>query len=1613
MNAHQAFAAGIDQDLHRELETIISGVSNNVPAQQRQNLNHFVRALYHDVAVVDLMTEPAGQHARRVLDLWEWGQSRSLGAPQIRLSNPPAMGDYWRDEVTFVEIVNDDMPFLVDSISAEFARLGLEVRLLLHPVFWVSRDAEGKLTKLAFAQEDGVFRESWMHITINRQPEDRFGEVQAALLKVFSDVRLAVADWKRMCKQVEEVEQDLPARLPRQTAPADITEAQNFLQWLQDDHFVFLGSRDYTLSSDGTRMEEDVSKASGLLRDGNLVVLRGIRRFEFLPDTVKEFLRSPEFLFINKTQARSTVHRSGFYDIIGIKKYDAEGRFSGLSIFIGLFTSTAYSRKAEDIPFIRRKVEQVLNRSSLDPKGHSGKALTHILNTYPRDDLFQISAEALYIISRGILSLAERQRTTLFVWHDPFDRFVSSLVYVPRDRFDTNLRKKIVQILETAFGGQCISFVPVLSESPLVRLQVIVDLAGHTNPQQVDLVQLEKRLIDAARGWDDTLVDLLVEAKGAERGLKLAENYRDAFTSSYKADNTPVQAAQDVSMIAALEQSGQPLQLRLTQKAAPAANGMVELRLYHAATPLPLSDVLPQLENMGLRILSEVPYQISPLDGQTVWVHHFAAQLRGAEGIDISAREAAFAEAFEQLYIGAIEDDRYNQLVLRLGLDWREVTVLRAYGKYLQQARYHGTPSFIRDTLAAYPAFTQGLVKLFHAQFDPAKQHASSAEAQAELVAELEAQLEKVASVAEDEVLRRYLNLLTSTLRTNYYQTTEEGKAKPYLSFKLDSQKLTNLPAPRPMVEIWVYSPRIEGIHLRGGKVARGGLRWSDRRDDFRTEVLGLVKAQMVKNAVIVPVGSKGGFFCKALPLADKAQEKVEVVACYQTFIRGLLDITDNSISGQVIPPQAVVRRDGDDPYLVVAADKGTATFSDIANALSIEYGFWLGDAFASGGSAGYDHKAMGITARGAWEAIKRHFREMGTDIQTQPFTCVGVGDMSGDVFGNGMLCSQQTRLVAAFNHKHIFIDPTPDAATSYQERKRLFELQGSQWSDYNPALISAGGGVFERSAKSLTISAEAKAALGLTADKMSPNELIQCLLRAPVDLLYLGGIGTYIKASSETHQDASDKANDALRVDAAELKAKVVGEGANLGVTAKARIEYALKGGRINSDAIDNSAGVDTSDHEVNIKIALQSEMQAGRMDMAARNILLKEMTDEVAGLVLRDNYLQTQMLSVEHAQAVSLLEAHQRLIQILEQSGSLNRKVENLPSDEEIADRAARGLGLTRPELATLMAYAKMSLYGALESSPLLDDPALSACLHGYFPQAMQQKLAAAIDNHRLKREIIATVLANDIVNRMGPTFVVALNERSGCAVAGIVRAYQIVAQVFKLEQFWQQVEALDNKVSATTQYELLMTGQRFVTKAVVATVLGLSSNKDEDSITAKVQAWAGLLRPLLDNLSSVLPDTLVAENEARSQALMEAGVPADLAKQAAGLAPLSAGPDIIFIAQMTGVDVAQAAKAYYAVGASLGVSRLQQRLLSYKASNHWQRQEATALADDLARQQLRLTSSVIRLSAGDIAKWREQRQEALARHDKFLGEVTASAQTDLAMLAIAVRGLKAMVD
>ncbi len=1610
-------------------EEVVRQVRERLGRTRAAPAERFVRQFYDNVPPDDIIQASAEQLYGAALAMWQWGQQRDAGqapagnAPgrkaKVRVYNPRVEEHGWQSHRTVVEIVNDDMPFLVDSVTAELNRQGLTVHLVIHPVVRVKRDDAGQLTDLyepAAAPTDAS-PESFMHVEVGAVPDgEALTRAREGLERVLADVRAAVADWRAMRATVREAIAEADAARTAVTAiPAEeVEEAKAFLEWVDDDHFTFLGYREYRFgdAADGTEPPLGLVPGSGLgiLRDDAVTVFDGLRNYATLPPDVRDFLRNPRVLMVTKGNRPSPVHRAVPMDAVLIKRFDADGRIVGERLVAGLFTSVAYNRSPREIPYLRRKVAEVMSLAGFDPQGHDGKALLHILETYPRDELFQIQPQELFDIAIGILHLQERQRLALFVRKDPFERFASCLVYVPRDRYDTTLRRRIQSILEAAYNGTCSGFTTQLTESVLARLHFIIRTEpGHV--PAVDAAELEARLVQAARGWDDHLRDALLEAHGEEEGGALIRRYADAFPTSYREQFNAETAVTDIERIEkAIAQGGLGINL---YRPLEAEEDELHVKIYHEGRPVPLSDVLPMLEHMDLKVITEVPFEVTVAGhAAPVWIHDFTARSQNGLPMDCAMVKEKFQDAFAAVWDGRMEDDGFNRLVLRAGLTAREVTVLRAYAKYLRQARIAYGQDVVESTLAEYPAIARKLTSLFHARFDPARQVPNDPG----LVTEIERALDGVKNLDEDRILRRFLNLVCNTLRTNAYQAGADGKPKTYISFKIDSSHIDELPLPRPMVEVFVYSPRMEGVHLRGGKVARGGIRWSDRREDFRTEILGLMKAQMVKNTVIVPVGSKGGFVVKRPPPASAGREAAlaEGIECYKTLMRGLLDITDNlDAEGAVVPPAEVVRHDGNDPYLVVAADKGTATFSDIANSVSIDYGFWLGDAFASGGSAGYDHKKMGITARGAWESVKRHFRELGRDIQTQDFTVVGVGDMSGDVFGNGMLLSKHIKLLAAFDHRHIFLDPDPDPARSWEERQRLFDLPRSSWADYDAGLLSKGGRIYDRGAKSLELTPEIRARFGIEKEHVTPQALMQTLLKAEVDLLWFGGIGTYLKASEESNAEAGDKANDALRIDGRDVRAKVIGEGANLGVTQRGRIEAARHGVRLNTDAIDNSAGVDTSDHEVNIKVLLNDVVARGDMTIKQRDRLLAEMTDEVAGLVLADNYLQSQALTVARCQGPDALEAQARFIRTLEKSGRLNRAIEYLPDEEELSVRLADREGLTRPELAVLLAYAKITLYDDLLASDLPDDAFMADDLTRYFPKPLRKTHAEAIARHRLRREIIATSVTNSLVNRTSPTFVKEMMEKTGMGPADVARGYAIVRDSFGLRSLWTGIEDLDNIVPAALQTSLILETVQLMERAVAWFLTSCAQPLD---IAAETEAYRPGIEALLGGLDAFLDAEEAARLSARVASYAEQGVPADLARRMAALPVLAAAPDLVRIARRTKRDVSAVAAVYFILGRRFGLEWLRDKAASAKVDNHWQKQAVAALVDDLFAHQTALTVRVLETAdhlpaEAPVDGWIAQHRPVVERVEQLLSELRTQPNVDLAMLAVANRQLRGL--
>ncbi|EGX55201.1 NAD-glutamate dehydrogenase [Streptomyces zinciresistens K42] len=1590
----------------------------------------FLQRYYLHTAPEDLTDRDPVDVFGAALSHYRLAENRPQGTANVRVHTPTVEENGWTCSHSVVEVVTDDMPFLVDSVTNELTRQGRGIHVVIHPQVFVRRDVAGKLIEVLAAPPAGdpphdTHTESWIHVEIDRETDRAdLKQITADLLRVLSDAREAVEDWGKMRDAALRMADELPGEPRSDLGEHDVEEARELLRWLADDHFTFLGYREYDLREDDS-LAPVPGTGLGILRsdphhsEGDSHPVSP--SFERLPADARAKAREHKLLILTKANSRSTVHRPSYLDYVGVKKFDANGEVVGERRFLGLFSSAAYTESVRRVPVIRRKVDQVLRGAGFSPHSHDGRDLLQILETYPRDELFQTPVDELRQIATSVLYLQERRRLRLYLRQDEYGRYYSALVYLPRDRYTTGVRLRIVDILKEELQGVSVDFTAWNTESILSRLHFVVRVPPGTELPQLsdsDKEHIEARLVEAARSWADGFADAMNAELGEERAAELLRRYANAFPEGYKADHSPRAAVSDLVHLEQLDENDNfSLSLYEPVGAAPEER---RFKIYRTGAAVSLSAVLPVLSRLGVEVVDERPYELRCSDRSVAWIYDFGLRMpRSAAGDHFGddARER-FSEAFAATWTGKAENDGFNALVLSAGLTWRQAMVLRAYAKYLRQAGSTFSQDYMEDTLRNNVHTTRLLVSLFEARMSPDRQSAGREIVDA-LLEEVDAALDQVASLDEDRILRSFLTVITATLRTNFFQEAAGGHPHDYVSMKFDPRAIPDLPAPRPAFEIWVYSPRVEGVHLRFGKVARGGLRWSDRREDFRTEILGLVKAQMVKNTVIVPVGAKGGFVAKQLPdpSADRDAWLAEGVASYKTFISALLDITDNMVAGEVVPPADVVRHDEDDTYLVVAADKGTATFSDIANGVAEHYNFWLGDAFASGGSAGYDHKGMGITARGAWESVKRHFRELGVDTQSEDFTVVGIGDMSGDVFGNGMLLSEHIRLVAAFDHRHIFIDPNPDAAASYAERRRLFELPRSSWEEYDTALLSAGGGIFPRSAKAVTVNAHIREALGIEGkvSKMTPADLMKAILQAPVDLLWNGGIGTYVKASTESNADVGDKANDVIRVDGADLRVRVVGEGGNLGLTQLGRIEFARHGGKINTDAIDNSAGVDTSDHEVNIKILLNGLVAEGDMTVKQRNKLLAEMTDEVGRLVLRNNYAQNTAIANALAQSKDMLHAQQRFMKHLVREGHLDRALEFLPTDRQIRERVGSGDGLTGPETAVLLAYTKITVAEELLHTSLPDDPYLSTLLHAYFPTELREQFPEYLVSHPLRREITTTVLVNDTVNTGGTTYLHRLREETGASLEEIVRAQTVARAIFRSAEVWDAVESLDNRVEAEVQTRIRLHSRRLVERG---TRWLLNNRQQPLQLAETADFFADRVEQVWSELPKLLRGADLDWYQQIHDELTGAGVTAEIATQVAGFSSAFPTLDIVSVADRTGKDPMDVAEVYYDLADRLHITQLMDRISELPRVDRWQSMARASIREDLYAAHAALTSDVLAAGNGTATPeqrfglWEEKNGAILARARTTLEEIRSSDSFDLANLSVAMRTMRTLL-
>lgn len=1598
----------IQQEVHPQISALIERLKQSVPSSQADSIEQFTKHYYATTPDNEIENRSLEDLYGATLACWNFVQECD-GESKIRVFNPDYEEHGWQSTHTVVEVLHKDVPFFVDSIRMELNRREMSIHFINHAVLPFKRDKKGKLNLAKSFNQKDTEPEAVIYIEVDRHTDESvLAGVESSLETILRDIRLVVSDFPQVQDKIKEsIKWIADSKGP--FTQGDIEEACAFVEWMHDNHFTYLGCEDFEIehANGKTIVKRDSKSVLGIFKHE----LHGPDKtiIDDLAPDMQAMIMAPQLVAITKSGRRSRIHRPAYPDFITIKRVDENGQVVGGRRFMGLFTSNVYSESPYRIPIIRKKAQQVLQRSGLDMDGHSGKELQHILDIYPRDELFHTDVDQLFNTAIGILNIQERRKTQIFIRKDKLNKFVTVMVFIPRDLYNTELRQRIQSILVEAYEPKDARFTTFFSESILARTLFTLRL-DNRNQMEVDEKQLEREIQEVARSWQDDLIAALVDGVGEEQGNQYFQLYRNAFSASYREEFSARTAVLDVQHISKAEEDGD-VAMSLYRNVADKGNHF-KFKLYNPDSLLPLSDVIPILENLGLRVLGEHPYGITRSDGKQYWVHDFSLEYSFSETIDLHESKQQFQEAFKAIWQGNAESDGFNRLLLGARIGWREVALLRAYGRYMKQIGFAFSDAFISDTLCRYPDISNFIVKYFQTRFASTKMNMDTRNKHLEKMdAQFFEMLEDVDSINEDRIFRRYHELIMATLRTNFFQK-EKNQLKNYFSFKLSPRDIEDIPLPKPMFEIFVYSPRVEGVHLRGGKVARGGLRWSDRNEDFRTEVLGLVKAQQVKNSVIVPVGAKGGFVAKQLPEGDRDAFMAEGIACYKIFISALLDVTDNLVEGEVVPPKHVVRHDEDDPYLVVAADKGTATFSDISNGIAVERGFWLGDAFASGGSVGYDHKKMGITARGAWVSVQRHFRERGVNVQSDRVSVIGIGDMGGDVFGNGMLSSETIALKAAFNHLHIFVDPDPkNLSDHYQERKRLFETPRSAWSDYDTKLLSKGGGIFERSAKSIPISPEMKAAFNIGADRLAPNDLIHALLKAPVDLIWNGGIGTYVKSSAESHVDAGDKANDSLRIDGKELRTKVIGEGGNLGITQRARIEYALATeGQSFTDFIDNAAGVDCSDHEVNIKILLNSLVQAGDMTVKQRNQLLESMTDEVAELVLDNNYRQTQAIALAFREAKTRMDEYKRLINDLEEQGKLNRELEFLPNDEELDDRKAQQKGLTRPELSVLISYIKGDLKEQLNIESVSQDPYLAKAVETAFPEVLADKYHEAMYDHQLRSEIVATQLANEMVNRMGITYVNRMRDSTGASIEAIVKAYVSARDVFRMTELWEQIEALDYEVSAEIQESMMSSLMRLVRRAS----RWFLRNRRRDLVIAdEVEKFRERAQALGENLPSLLAGEGKAMWQQYYDRLVEAHVPEQLATVIAGANNMFSVLSIIEGAEHTRQDAQDVAATYYQVGCELDLEWFLDQLNNMAVMNHWQALARETYRDDLDWQQRTLTVSIINtLPHADMGArmraWLEKSEPMISRWRKTIKELKEGEISDFAVFAVALREL-----
>jgi len=1600
-------------------------------ASEKADLERFIYSFFSVTPLEELKETHPEKLYGMAFSMWKLAAIRKPGTPLVRVFNPNIRKDGWKTPHTVIQIINDDMPFLVDSITGYLSNIrGFRIHVMDHPMLAVERDSPGARLKTGEGADakaktgKDALAESYIYVEIDAQTDDKtLRGIEKDILEVLGDVRNAVTDWKPILAMADAAIADMEKHGQGKNKHL-FDEAGAFIAWLKDDNFTFLGYREYAFNSDTPTLLIDQDRASGLgiLADPNRHVMRGAHGLTLVAAEIADFLNNERPMLITKANTRTTVHRPVHMDYISVKKYDQKGKAIGEREFVGLFTSKSYLKSPWDVPILRKKVTNVQKRAPHSVTGHAGKAIAHILETYPRDELFLTSERQLLKTTLGVLHLMERPRPRAFVREDRHERYVSAIVYVPRESYHSGLRRKIEKILCDAYRGEVSVYYALLGEDVLARWHFIIRTTPGNVPR-VDQRELNRKIEEAAKPWVEGLREELIKAFGEAKGLSLFGEYRGIFSAAYMEAFNPRQAITDITHFEGFDIS-QDVSFEVFREEDDPAYAF-RLNIYHPSRLIALSECLPMLENLGVKVIGENSYEL--LTESKGYIHAFYLETPGHDSVNVKTTEILVEPLLDLVWRGEVENDGFNALAIHGGLPCRDIVILRAYAKYLRQLGLPFAQDLVEDCLIQTPRIARRLIRLFYVLFEPNKGSKADRQKSADaIVREIHSKLNRIQSLDQDRIFRSYLNVILATLRTNFFTSEvlattlpktilEADVPVPALALKIRSSVLEDVPKPRPFVEIFVYSPRLEGVHLRGGPVARGGLRWSDRRDDFRTEVLGLMKAQQVKNAVIVPVGAKGGFFPKKMPLRGTRDEVfAEALSCYRIFVRSLLSVTDNYSGKRITSPAKVVRWDDPDPYLVVAADKGTASFSDVANEIATSIGFWLDDAFASGGSNGYDHKKMGITAKGAAVSISRHFREMGINATMDPVTVIGIGDMSGDVFGNGMLLSRQLRLLAAFDHRDIFFDPNPNAEKSFKERKRLFKKPRSSWADYNPKLTSPGGGVYSRTSKYIKLNKAFRDFLGVDAKELTPNEIIHHMLKAEADLLWVGGIGTYVKSAKETHLAVGDRANDGVRIDADELNVKVIGEGANLGLTQRARIDFARRGGRINTDFIDNSAGVDCSDKEVNIKILLASAIAGGSLAAKDRNALLASMNKDVQGIVLQDNYLQTQAISIAEAQAAMKREQHAGLIRLLEKEKRLERGLENLPTDEQFSKLALKRRGLTRPDLSLLVAHSKLRLKDILLGGKILENRILHNELVWGFPKRLRQRFEKELQGHQLRREIIATTLSNEIINRAGLTFVTEIEEETGLSTGQIVSAFLVARDTYSLKPIWVAIDALDYKVPAAIQIEMHIQIQSFLRRQVIWLLKHL---KRPIKVNAGIARYHEGVSRLMKNPERVLGPLEQQDFRDRWHALTGQNVPPALAKKIAAFAVLSQACDVVYIANTLKRNVDDAAKAYFEVGRALGFDWLRRTTQGLAEADHWDYLAAQSIIDDFADQQRELTHSILsrhknKPGCKAVEVWAAGHKITLNRSARLLNDLKTTGAITVAKLSFAARHIRSIL-